>query len=742
MTRAHENSIVRILSGSGLAAGTGFLISASHILTCAHVVVAAHGHPAQTTDMPAQELSLDFPLLDPGQICTARTILWDATLDVAVLELQSAPSVEAQPAPLVQNQDLWEHSFRAFGFPRGYKNGIWASGRILGREATGWLHIEDTKETGYFVQPGFSGGTVWDENLGGVVALVVAADTSPGVRAAFALPVAKALAAWQEDGQIEIEIPEKNPAAQHLRTYFPTQDLPQGSSSSAPGRKRIFLSYKRDAKPDEALAMALYEALNKEHDVFIDQLMPVGTAWRERINAELKRCDFLIPLLSSASAHSEMVEYEISTAHQLGRSHAGKPGILPVRVAYTAPFEYPLSAYLNPLNWSFWRDEKDTPALMAELNAAISGGNLSLSDIKEKEALLQARQDEEIPRPSASANIEQIERPDGTMDIESRFYIERPGDAVAQREIGRGAATVVIKAPRQMGKSSLLVRSAAQSRELGREVVFLDFQLLDEAMLNDPQRFFQGFCRWVADELDIDAPVEPIWEGGLGHVQSATKYFRRHALRRLEKPVTLVMDEVDRMLDCPFRSDFFGMLRSWHNNRATGAEWRKLDLVLVISTEPYLLIENLKQSPFNVGEVIRLEDFALSQSAELNDRHGSPYSPLQIERLHQLLSGHPYLTRQALYRVAVNEFTPEGMLANATDEKGPFGDHLRRHLTRFSENPALANAMLQIIRHQRCDDDILYNRLHGAGLAVRLGERILPRCELYAQYFGERLAHD
>ena len=43
--------------------------------------------------------------------------------------------------------------------------------------------------------------------------------------------------------------------------------------------------------------------------------------------------------------------------------------------------------------------------------------------------------------------------------------------------------------------------------------------------------------------------------------------------------------------------------------------------------------------------------------------------------------------------------------------------------------------MLTVITQQRCDDDTLYNRLHGAGLAVRMGEHILPRCELYAQYF-------
>jgi AAA-like domain/TIR domain len=527
-------------------------------------------------------------------------------------------------------------------------------------------------------------------------------------------------------------------AVESLRLYYPTKETIQ--VVEAPGRKRIFLSYKRNVQPDEALALELYEALRQEDDVFIDQIMPVGAEWRERIQHELDTCDFLVALLSANSAQSEMVEYEVSTAYQLARKR-GKPGILPIRVAFTAPFDYPLSAYLNPLNWAWWRTEEDTPALIAELRTAIDGGQLSLGNLREKQAILQSPEVDSVPRPTSSAKIEQIDRPDGTMELESRFYIRRPGDAACEREVERGGATIVIKAPRQMGKSSLLVHAAAQARKLGREVAFLDFQLLDEVMLSEPERFFQGFCRWIADELDLDAPVVADWESMLGHVKSATKYVRRHMLRELVKPVTLVMDEVDRMLGCSFRSDFFGMLRSWHNNRATSPEWRKLDILLVISTEPYLLIDDLKQSPFNVGEVIRLEDFSLAQTAQLNDLHGSPFDPSQVQHLYKLLGGNPYLTRQALYRTATGESTPEALLAHAADENGPFGDHLRRHITRFSERRELARAMLSVISQQKCDDDTLYNRLHGAGLAVRVGERILPRCELYAQYFRERLSH-
>ena len=569
---------------------------------------------------------------------------------------------------------------------------------------------------------------------------MIAAD-SPQIRAAYGLPVRLLVKAWPElkDLVIQAEPSCGSPRQdQGLPMYFPTASSVSPNVFS-PGRKRIFLSYKRGVQPDEALALYVSEVLGKQHDVFIDQVMPVGTAWRERIQAELESCDFLIPLLSQHSAHSEMVEYEISAAHHLGRSRGGKPAILPVRLAYSEPFEYPLSAYLNHLNWALWQNEQGSQALANELLTAMAGGQLSLADVQSRQAASQPLIGTEMPHPTASANPARLERPDGTMDPESAFYIERPGDAVMQRELARGGATIVIKAPRQMGKSSLLVRAATRAAQLGRTVAFLDFQLLDEEVLGDPQRFFQGFCRWIADVLDLDDRVGEAWQGGLGHVQSCTKYLRRHVLKALSCPLVLAMDEVDRMLACPFRSDFFGMLRSWHNSRLAGSEWKNLDLLLVISTEPYLLIDDLKQSPFNVGEIIRLEDFSLAQTQDLNARHGSPFADAQVQRLHKLLGGHPYLTRQALYRVATGEISPADLFARAAGDDGPFGDHLRRHLARFSERPELERALLQVIRRQSCPDELLYNRLHGAGLAQRLGGQTLPRCELYAAYFKEHL---
>jgi hypothetical protein len=216
---------------------------------------------------------------------------------------------------------------------------------------------------------------------------------------------------------------------------------------------------------------------------------------------------------------------------------------------------------------------------------------------------------------------------------------------------------------------------------------------------------------------------------------------QNHVLKQVGGPLLLAMDEVDRMFEAPYRSDFFSMLRGWHNNRALPLMriWKQFDLALVTATEPYHLIANLNQSPFNVGEVIPLTDFTAAQLGDLNQRHGSPLTPTQERQVMALLHGHPYLVRRALYLLAGGKLGIETLLEQATTDGGPFGDHLRYHLFRIYDKQDLVQGLLQVIRSNRCPDERIARLLVAAGLARKEDEQVLPRCQLYAAYFGERL---
>jgi len=239
--------------------------------------------------------------------------------------------------------------------------------------------------------------------------------------------------------------------------------------------------------------------------------------------------------------------------------------------------------------------------------------------------------------------------------------------------------------------------------------------------------------------LEMEDRVEEYWKTPLGNSQRCTRYVQRHILKQLGSPLVLAMDEVDKVFDADFRNDFFGMLRSWHNSRATTPIWKQMDLTLVTSTEPYQLIDDLNQSPFNVGQVIELQDFTPEQVTDLNHRHGSPLNSSEERQLIVLLGGHPYLVRRALYLVASQQISTTELFANATADSGPFGDHLRRHLSLLHDKTELIRSLLQIIRQNTCEDKRIFWRLRGAGLVREEGRTVLPRCQLYAEYFRENL---
>lgn len=503
---------------------------------------------------------------------------------------------------------------------------------------------------------------------------------------------------------------------------------------------RIFLSYKRDVEPDTPLAIELYEALSKQYDMFIDQKMILGTQWAEKIEEELRNSDYLITLLSEKSIHSEMVKGEIERAHKLAKERDGYPKILPIRVAFRNAFPYPLNIYLDNINWTVWNDASDTPGLVEELREALNGGTLPPDSGKRHRKDEKSHIEEHVePTPSAQPIRVQLEMPEGTMAAESKFYIERDGDDIALEAIKQQGVTITIQAPRQMGKSSLLIRTMKAAQDAGKKVAFLDFQLFDKSALTDADTFFRQFCAFVTYELGVEDKIDAYWKAPFGNSQRCTRYFNLHLLKELDGPLLLAMDEVETVFNADFQSDFFGMLRNWHNSRATDPIWKQLDLTFVTSTEPYQLIDNLNQSPFNVGENIELLDFTFEQIQELNKRHGSPLIHTEIEELNALLGGHPYLSRRALYLITSKRISISELFDKATNDRGPFGDHLRYHLFRLHGKDKLIKGFLQVLKKNVCHDQEIFFRLRGAGLVGRKNGIVEPRCKLYADYFGKHL---
>lgn len=94
--------------------------------------------------------------------------------------------------PVRRVDGLWDHRFRVFGFPEGSWDGVWTTGRIRGRQATGWFQLQ-ANPGDHPIVGGFSGSPVWDDETGAVVGMTVAADRDPDVTTAYLIPVEQVL---------------------------------------------------------------------------------------------------------------------------------------------------------------------------------------------------------------------------------------------------------------------------------------------------------------------------------------------------------------------------------------------------------------------------------------------------------------------------------------------------------------------------------------------------------------------
>jgi hypothetical protein len=417
-------------------------------------------------------------------------------------------------------------------------------------------------------------------------------------------------------------------------------------------RAKLFISYKRSVAEDERLAHAMRDRFEAAgHEVFIDIGMKVGTDWVAEIGRRIQWCDFLIVLLSKSAVQSEMVQTEVRLAHHR-RSRDGHPAILPVRVNYRGPLDYELDAYLGRIQYVMWTGDGDTDRVLDDLATGFAGGDQkSPSSAPSLDELDLAAPDElarDRRRPQASGDPRVLLPPGGTIKLDDHFYVPRDPDDHVNKTAQLRGRTLVIKAARQMGKSSLLIRYLAACKAADKQFCFIDFQSFSEADLSS----FSALARRIAQILLRAFKLPSEADLSFSSQLDFTYFVEDKVLHAVGAPVVLAMDEVDRLLGRPYQSEFFSMLRHWHNERAQiSSPWENVDLAMVIATEPYLLIAEADRSPFNVTPPIELKGFQRPHLGQINSAYGHPLNDRELDQLHELLSGQPYLTRLAFYRL-------------------------------------------------------------------------------------------
>ncbi len=338
-----------------------------------------------------------------------------------------------------------------------------------------------------------------------------------------------------------------------------------------------------------------------------------------------------------------------------------------------------------------------------------------------------------------------LEFPSGVVALNSPFYIERPPiEAQTFREIHKPGSLIRIKASRQMGKSSVMHRILAHAKQSGLQTATLNLQRADSSVLSSLDKFLRWICANIAQQLDLAPVLDDHWNLEMGSKMSCTLYFQRYLLEAIDTALVLAFDEVNRLFEYPeLALDFLPLLRSWYEDASEFAIWQKLRLVVVHSTEAYVPL-NINQSPFNVGLPIRLPEFTLEQVQDLALRHGLDWAETalgmqDLRSLLEMIGGHPYLVRLALYALR-QQVSLAQLLQEAPTTAGIYGEHLRHHLNHLHEHPELAIALQQILSAApgHLEAVTLY-KLESLGLIKLQGNQAILSRELYRLYFQNQL---
>ncbi|AFZ22214.1 AAA-like domain-containing protein [Allocoleopsis franciscana] len=494
-----------------------------------------------------------------------------------------------------------------------------------------------------------------------------------------------------------------------------------------------------DCCPDLNLATMLQQALKEAgHEVFMAEK---NSSW----GAYLKQCDYLLLLLSQQSAVSEMVLEVVQRVKELHNTTPQKPAIFPICIDLSpdSPLSFDLLGYLQGVQAWQWRSSDDSSTLLEEVNSVITEGRISLPANHKLAVNLQTltRQTGDKPLPFAPPEL-----PGGQVDLASPFYIERPPiEERCYETITQPGALIRIKAPRQMGKTSLMARILHHAEQRGSRTVALSLQLANQRVFANSDKFLQWFCTIVGLELGVPDQLAKYWEMAeiAGSNISCRAYFEQYLLPQLDRPLTLGLDEVDCIF--PYQEiadDFFGLLRALHEEAKRRDIWKKFRLIVVHSTEVYVPLD-MNKSPFNVGLPIELPEFTSQQVHSLARRHSLDWNAGEVEKLMALVGGHPYLLRLAMYAIARQDVTLDQLLQEAPTEAGLYSDHLRRHLWNLEKHPQLMEAMREVAISSNPVrlPTVQAFKLNSMGLVRLCGNEVTSRCYLYEQYFRERLGN-
>jgi WD40 repeat protein len=343
----------------------------------------------------------------------------------------------------------------------------------------------------------------------------------------------------------------------------------------------------------------------------------------------------------------------------------------------------------------------------------------------------------------------------GTVQAGNGSYIERAADRELPELCRKGTFAYVLT-PRQMGKSSLMVRCARTLAKEGIQTAIIDLTQIGVQV--SAENWYLGLIAAIEDQLGLNTDVLEWWEAEeqkkTGIVQRLTMFFEKVLLTETDKRVVVFVDEIDTTLSLTFTDDFYAAIRYFYNARAYVPAFHRLSFVLIGVAVPGDLIRDPQRTPFNIGQRVDLSVFTLNEAAVLGEGicESAAESSAALKRVMDWTGGHPYLTQRLCSTLAAEHKTRrtkeeiDGVVAETFfGERSEYDNNLqfvRDMLTkRAPDTAAVLETYKEVRRGKRVDDNeqsIVKTHLKLSGIVRSRGGALTVSNEIYGTVFDKR----
>ena len=248
----------------------------------------------------------------------------------------------------------------------------------------------------------------------------------------------------------------------------------------------------------------------------------------------------------------------------------------------------------------------------------------------------------------------------GSLESSAPSYVKRQADLEFYEQLKIGQFCYVLNS-RQMGKSSLRVRTMQRLQAEGVICVFIDLTGMGTQDVT-LEKWYAGIVQSLVSSCQLNSKIQwrTWWRERrdlLSAVQCLNQFIEEVLLVEVKQNIVIFIDEIDRVLSQNFSlDDFFALIKFLFQQREVCDEYRRLTFALLGVANPNELIQNKTQTPFNIGKAIELQGFQLDEVQPLTDGlQGRVTNPETV--LMQILEwtgGQPFLT-QKLCRLLVLE---------------------------------------------------------------------------------------